>query len=275
MTRASGPPSPWSDLDRPPLSGVALNRALVDFGGWRRVDVVASTGSTNADVASAARAGEAAGLVLIAEAQDSGRGRLDRRWEAPPRSSVLLSALLRPTAPPSTWPLLPFVAGLAVVEAVRAVSGVTADLKWPNDVMHDGRKLGGILVEVTDGAVVVGIGVNVSLRPDELPTDVATSIAVAGGKTDREALTKEILRALRRRYDTWSSARGAPDAVLPAYREVCRTIGREVRITMPTGVAVTGTAAEVDDGGRLVIVAPDGTRTSLSVGDVVHVRPGG
>jgi len=233
---------------------------------------VASTGSTNVDLVAAAHAGEAAGLVLVAEEQRAGRGRLDRRWEAPARSALLLSALLRPTPAPSTWNLLPFVAGVAVAEAVRAVARVDAVLKWPNDVMVAGRKLGGILVQAADSAVVVGIGVNVSVRVDELPVPTATSIAIEGGVADREALTKEVLRALRRRYDRWSAARGAAEGVLPAYREICATIGRDVRVELPAGEAVEGRAVEVDDLGRLVVTTGDGEQR-FSVGDVLHVRP--
>jgi len=265
-------PSPWTDLDRPPLSAARLRRALVDHGGWRRIDVLGSTGSTNADVAAAARNGEAAGLVVVAEEQRSGRGRLDRRWEAPPRSALLLSALLRPAAPPATWTLLPFVVGVAVAEAVRAVGDVPATLKWPNDVLVGEAKIGGILAEAVDSAVVVGIGVNVSIRPDELPVGTATSLAIAGGATDREALAKEVLRALGRRYDDWTAAGGAAAAILPAYRAICATIGRDVRVELPTGGPAVGRAAEVDDVGRLVVVSPDGDRRAFSVGDVVHVR---
>lgn len=267
-------PSPWTDLDRPPLSAARLQRALVEPGGWRRVDVVSATESTNADVVAAARAGEPAGLVVVAEEQRAGRGRLDRRWEAPPRAAVLLSVLLRPTPPPSAWLLLPLVAGLAVVEATRAVAHVPATLKWPNDVMAGADKLGGILVQSVDSAVVVGIGLNVSLRADELPVPTATSLALVGGVIDREALTKEVLRALRRRYDDWTTARGAAESVLPAYREVCDTIGRDVRVELPMGDNVNGRARSVDDIGRLVVDLDDGTTREFTVGDVVHVRSG-
>jgi BirA family biotin operon repressor/biotin-[acetyl-CoA-carboxylase] ligase len=266
------PASPWSDLDRPPLSAARLRRAVLDSGIWREVDVVESTQSTNADIAARARAGEPAGLVLFAEEQTAGRGRLDRRWEAPARSSLLMSCLLRPTPPPNTWTLLPFVCGVAVVEAVRAVAGVTADLKWPNDVLADGRKLGGILVERVDTAVVVGVGLNVCVRPDELPVPAATSIALAGGVADREMLGKEVLRALARRYTTWAAAHGAPDAILPAYREICATIGRVVTVHLPGGDRVSGRVDRVDDTGRLVVIAADGVEQALSAGDVVHVR---
>jgi BirA family biotin operon repressor/biotin-[acetyl-CoA-carboxylase] ligase len=266
------PASPWSDLDRPPLSAVRLRRAAVDSGLWRDVEVVERTQSTNADIGARARAGEAAGLVLFAEEQSAGRGRLDRRWEAPARSSLLLSCLLRPAPPTGTWTLLPFVCGVAVAEAVRAVGGLDADLKWPNDVLVGGRKLGGILVERVESAVVLGIGVNVSLRDSELPVPGATSVALAGGVADREMLGKEVLRALARRYATWSDADGAPEAILPAYREICATIGRVVTVHLPGGEQVSGRVAAVDDGGRLVLVRPDGAQSAVSAGDVVHVR---
>jgi BirA family transcriptional regulator, biotin operon repressor / biotin---[acetyl-CoA-carboxylase] ligase len=256
------------------LSAARLRRALVAAGGWRDLDVVARTASTNADLAARARAGEAAGAVLLAEEQTAGRGRLDRSWVAPPRSSVLLSVLLRPASPPTTWTMLPFVAGVAVAEAVRSVSKLQAALKWPNDVLVDGRKLGGILVERVDTAVVVGIGVNVSVREAELPVPTATSVALAGGVADREVLAIEVLRAFARRYDAWRQADGAPSAILPVYREICATIGWTVTVQLPGGDDVHGMVTAVDDVGRLVVLSADGA-TAVSAGDVVHVRPAG
>src|SRR2546427_7481658 len=141
--------SPYTRLDRPPLRAAALRRALVVPGGlWTDLRVVAQTGSTNADVAAAARNGAAEGLVVTAEWQSSGRGRLDRRWTLPPRAGLAVSALLRPTGiPPSRLGWLPLLAGVALVEAVRRVSEVDAVLKWPNDLLVDARKCAGILAE--------------------------------------------------------------------------------------------------------------------------------
>lgn len=267
-------PSPWSDLDRPPLSAARLRRALVDGGTWRAVEVVERTESTNADLAAAARRGEPAGLVLLAEEQSSGRGRLDRRWDAPPRACILGSALLRPSPPPSTWPLIGLLAGVAVAEAIRSVGERPAVLKWPNDVLLSGHKVAGILTERVDGAVVVGIGVNVSVRASELPVPTATSLALDGGVADRESLAKETFRALARRLATWTDANGAPEAVLPAYREICDTIGREIVVELPGGTRMSARAEGVDDTGRLVVRrAADGGVEALSVGDVVHVTP--
>jgi BirA family transcriptional regulator, biotin operon repressor / biotin---[acetyl-CoA-carboxylase] ligase len=269
------PASQWSDLSRPPLSEARLRRALARDGTWRQIDVVEATESTNADVSAAARAGAAEGLVVIAEHQSAGRGRLDRQWESPPRAGLTLSVLLRPSVEMGMWGLIPLLAGLAVVEAVSAVAFVDAGLKWPNDVLVDERKLGGLLVELAGDAAVVGVGLNVSTREAELPIAAATSLLVAGGSTDREPLAKELLRALSRRYRVWSDADGASASVLPAYRERCETIGAKVELALPGGEVVRGTAVDVDDTGRLVVADDDtGDERAWLVGDITHVRKG-
>jgi BirA family transcriptional regulator, biotin operon repressor / biotin---[acetyl-CoA-carboxylase] ligase len=269
-------PGRWTDLDRPPLSAARLRAVLRDGGLWREIRVVEETTSTNADVRAAAERGEAEGLVVIAERQSSGRGRLDRQWESPPRAGMLMSLLLRPKVAAARLPLLPLLTGIAVVEAVRVVAELPAKVKWPNDVLIDGRKLGGILVERTpDGAVVVGIGVNASTRMEELPVPTATSIQIAGGVPDRESLVKETLRAFDRRYAGFTQSAGAPESVLPAYREVCETIGREVEVRLPDGESARGMAVTVDDGGMLVMRGADGAERAWSAGDVVHVRAEG
>lgn len=266
-------PGPWSDLSRPPLSAVRLMRSFDGDPMWREIRVVPMTTSTNADVAAAARDGATDGLVVIAEQQSAGRGRLDRSWQSPARAAVLLSVLLRPRVGQAHWPLLSLVAGLAAVEALISVGGVDARLKWPNDVMVDGLKLGGILAERVDDAIVVGLGINVSTRRDELPVDNATSLALVGGSTDREILLKETLRALSRRYAAWHDTGGAPARVMPAYRERCETIGQHVELHLPGGDVVCGLAAGVDDGGQLLLRDDaTGAERAWLVGDVTHVR---
>lgn len=264
----------WSDLERPPLRQQALARALVVEGGlWRELRVVARTGSTNADVLAAARAGARQGLVVIAEEQTSGRGRLGRTWSAPPRSALTFSVLLRP--PPhvarARWAWLPLLTGLAVVDALGGVCEVDAQLKWPNDVLVDGRKLAGVLAEATADAVVVGVGLNVSLRTDELPVPTATSLALAGAATvDRDTVLRAALRALQRRYLQWCDSAGAGD--LPTdYRSVCVTIGGQVRVELPGDRVVNGLAVSVDDDGQLVVRGDDGEVIAVAAGDVVHV----
>lgn len=234
--------------------------------------VVEQTASTNADVRAAAEAGEPEGLVVVAEHQTTGRGRLERSWESPPRAGVLMSVLLRPDVAPAALPLLPLLAGLAVVEGVRSVATLPATLKWPNDVLVDGRKLGGLLVERISDAVVVGMGINVSTRAEELPITTATSVMLAGGVADRESLVKEVLRAFERRYAEFVATRGAAASVLPAYRDVCETIGHRVTVQVAGGPVAAGIAVAVDDGGMLVVRDDAGVERAWSAGDVVHVR---
>src|SRR5450759_2046760 len=169
--RIPAPPLDVPSLDAAPLDAAALCRAVVRPGGlWRAVEVTAVTGSTNADLLARAAGGAPEGLVLAAEEQRAGRGRMGRAWVAPPRAALTFSLLVRPrTVPPARRGWLPLLAGVAVASAVHAVANVDARLKWPNDVLVGPAKLGGILAEAAGDAVVVGIGLNVSTEPGELP----------------------------------------------------------------------------------------------------------
>ncbi|AUH40971.1 biotin--[acetyl-CoA-carboxylase] ligase [Streptomyces sp. CMB-StM0423] len=276
--------SRWSDLDRPPLNADALRRALVRTGGlWTSLDVVEATGSTNADLAARAREGAAEGAVLVAEEQTAGRGRLERRWSAPPRSGLFFSVLLRPEGVPvSRWGWLPLLAGVAVATALPRAAGVDTALKWPNDVLvtveGEERKAGGILVErpdATSESVVLGIGINVTLRAGELPVPQAGSLALAGAKvTDRDPLLRAMLRSLERWYGNWRTAGGDPAGarLQETYAAGCATLGRQVRAELPGGTAVTGEAVAVDGDGRLVLATAAGLAEPVSAGDVVHLR---
>jgi BirA family biotin operon repressor/biotin-[acetyl-CoA-carboxylase] ligase len=275
------PGSPYADLDRPPLVPRALERALVVPGGlWRRIDVRTETGSTNADAAEAAAQGEAEGLVVVAEQQRSGRGRRDRQWVSPPRAGLTLSVLLRPgpAVPQRTWGWLPLLAGVALQEAVQQRAELDASLKWPNDLLVGDAKCAGILAEVAGDAVVVGIGLNVTTRADELPATTglpATSLRLAGAQaTDRDPLLRALLRGLARWYEGWREAGGDAEmcGLLGAYRKACATIGRDVTVHLPTGAAMAGTATTVDADGQLVIRTDDGGESRVSAGDVLHVR---
>jgi BirA family biotin operon repressor/biotin-[acetyl-CoA-carboxylase] ligase len=267
----------WLDLDRPPLREQDLRRALTEGpdAPWAALDVVGETGSTNADLAQRARDGAPDRSVLVAEHQSAGRGRRDRVWESPPRAGIAVSVLLRPAVPPSRWAWLGMLAALAVTDALRTDCGLDAVLKWPNDVLVDGRKIAGLLsVTAPPDGVVVGIGLNVSQTADELPVPTATSLRLAGSAvTDRDPVLRAVLRRLARRYDAWLAAGGS--GVAPAYRERCDTIGRAVRVELPDG-AVEGRADGVDDDGRLLVLPAGADRPlALSVGDVVHIRPAG
>jgi BirA family biotin operon repressor/biotin-[acetyl-CoA-carboxylase] ligase len=268
-----------TDLARPPLRVDALRRALVaPHGPYTALDVVTEIGSTNAELAAAARAGAADRTVLVAEHQTAGRGRAGRGWTAPPRSGLALSVLLRPRpVPQSRWGWLPLLAGVALGEIVAELGAVEVAVKWPNDLLlgPQRRKAAGILAEVCGEAVVLGLGLNVSLQPDELPVPHATSLRMEGSEcTDREALLRALLCRLDAVERRWRDARG--DAVASglrdAYRRCCATLGRQVRVELPAGQQPSGLAVDVDAEGRLVIDT-GGARRALSAGDVTHLRP--
>jgi BirA family biotin operon repressor/biotin-[acetyl-CoA-carboxylase] ligase len=228
-------------------------------------------------VAERARDGEDEGLVVVAEHQTAGRGRLDRSWETPARAALTFSVLLRPSVPDARWPWLPPLAGLAVTDGVVAAGGPPCELKWPNDMQYDGLKLGGILVERLDtdagAAAVLGIGVNVSTRRHELPVETATSLVLAGMlNPDRSRLLVEMLAALGVRYDSWVLAGGdAAAGLAEQYAARCDTVGRRVRVHVPGGEVIEGRAAGLDADGGLLLDA-GGRSVALSAGDVEHVR---
>lgn len=258
---------------------MTASRALLDVDrlgrqlptGWS-LQVVAETGSTNADLLAAAEAGAPDRTVLAAEVQTAGRGRLDRSWQSPAGAGLTVSVLLRPTTPTETWGWLPLLAGLALARTVDA------ELKWPNDVLlgPDGLKLAGILAQSSSGAVVVGLGVNVSTTADELPVSTATSLVLQGNSvTDRGEVLVRLIEALDAELARWQAADG--DAVAAGlatdYRARCVTIGSAVRVERPSG-ALLGRAVAVDDTGRLLVQSDAGGEpVAVSAGDVTHVRP--
>jgi BirA family transcriptional regulator, biotin operon repressor / biotin---[acetyl-CoA-carboxylase] ligase len=261
-------------VSRPGLDAGALREAVLAPGGlWRDVRVVGETGSTNADLLAAARDGAAEGLVLVAEAQTAGRGRMGRSWVSPPRTALTFSVLLRPArvpAPRRGW--LPLLAGVAIASSLRATAPADAMLKWPNDVLAGGAKLAGILAEQAAGAIVVGAGVNVSATPGELPG--ATSLALLGASClDRARLLAGMLAEIERWYLNWAGHAGdaGVSGLRAEYLLLCATLGRQVRVSMPGDRVVCGEAADVDHDGRLV-VATAGGPVPVTAGDVIHVR---
>lgn len=221
--------------------------------GWS-VAHVATTGSTNADLLAALDAGTAgARSVLVADHQSAGRGRLDRRWDAPAGTNLLVSIAIAPVpTPPATATQR---IGLAAVAAARRFRpDARIGLKWPNDVMLDGAKLAGILAQrsSTVDAVVVGIGLNVGWAPD--------GAAALGAGSPADVLG-ELLAAL----DV------LPDDIGDLYRRDLLTLGAAVRVELPDGTAVDGVASDVDEVGRLIVDTSDGVRV-FDVGDIVHAR---
>jgi BirA family biotin operon repressor/biotin-[acetyl-CoA-carboxylase] ligase len=269
-----------------------------ELAGSRLSDVhwVAETESTNNDVMALARDGAGEGVVVVADHQTGGRGRQGRRWVAPAGSSLLVSVLLRP--PARLAGAVGITAAVALAEAVEATTGCVAGLKWPNDLVVDGRKLAGILAEAdwppgitASGGwrspaphdrlpVVVGMGLNVNWsRPGapggEVPDDVA-EVATAldqlvGAEVDRVGLLVALLRQLDLRYTSLVQARSTA-AVLDLWRQRSATLGQRVRIDLGAD-DVEGTAVDVTDEGHLVVETLEGPRRTFAAGDVVHLRP--
>ncbi len=289
--------SRWEDLDRPPLRVEALRRVLVaPAGPLGRLEVVEQIGSTNADLALASVQGEQQWpdwSVLVAEHQQAGRGRLGRGWQTPARSSLTFSVLLRPREVPlARWSWLPLLAGVAVVRALRSTAGLPAGLKWPNDVLvpsgqgvasgpgsrvHGARKVAGILSEVVagQGAAVLGIGLNVTSTLAELPGGTATSLRLCGSaSTDRDTLLRAVLRELVQQVGAWRAADGdaVASGLAAATRELCLTLGMQVRVEMPGHAALLGTAEGIDDDGRLLVRVSSTELVPVAAGDVLHVR---
>jgi BirA family transcriptional regulator, biotin operon repressor / biotin---[acetyl-CoA-carboxylase] ligase len=240
-------------------------------GRFRQIRWFAELDSTNRYALEQARRGVPEGLVVVADHQSAGRGRLGRTWTAPPGASLLVSVLLRPAAVEATRVTL--AAGLALVDAVAVVAGVTAGLKWPNDLVVGERKLAGILAEAELGsgapAVVVGIGCNVNWEsiPDEL-AEIATACNLeAGHAVDRDALLDALLEHLDERL----AALGSP-ALLADYRSRSSTLGQRVRVETPAAVVV-GTAVDVGTGGELLVRDDAGVVHPIRAGDVVRLRP--
>jgi BirA family biotin operon repressor/biotin-[acetyl-CoA-carboxylase] ligase len=265
-----------------PLDQQALRQELLRPGSlWRRLDVVAETGSTNADLADLARAGVEGGSVLIVDYQAAGRGRQGRVWTAPPGSGIAMSVLLRPNGvSASRWTWLPLIAGLAVVEGLRRASGVPATVKWPNDVLVGERKICGILAERVETAIgaacVVGIGINVGLGADQLPVPTATSLAILAAEDPgvvvppRNQLIATVLAAFELLYLRWEEPEAQPSLVA-AYLERSATIGSRVRVLLAGGREVEGLAESIDPDGRLVLRTAN-SREVLSAGDVTNLR---
>lgn len=215
--------------------------------------------------------------VLATASQTAGRGRLGRVWVAPPGKTLAASTLIDVDgieADAVGWVSL--IAGVAIARSVRALvpESVEVAVKWPNDVLLDGRKVSGILAErLADGRVIIGTGINLSLTVEELPTPTSTSLAVVGAEPDPDAVLAGYLVELAELVDAFRAARGDATAsgIRSAVLTECGTIGRQVSVERPGIAAVSGVAVDIDDAGRLVVDV-DGARSALAVGDVTHLR---
>lgn len=250
------------------MAETVRSRVLRDGMPWRRLSLLDTVDSTNAELR---RTGDL-GDIVVAERQSAGRGRLGRTWETTPGTSLAVSVLV--PIPPSRPGWVPLLTGLATARAITRVTGLDVALKWPNDVLapsDEDRKVAGILCELTPRGIIIGVGINVDHRRDELPVDTATSLRLAGAsERDRTDLLVAHLDELARVLAAAHGEKGR-SAAIAAYRQSCSTIAREIDLHS-AGTVARVLASGVDDEGRLVVT--DGSRSwAVAAGDVTHVRP--
>ena len=243
------------------------------------VEHVETTGSSNADLMARARRADD-GTVLVTDHQTAGRGRLGRRWDAPPGANLLVSVLVRPDWPPENHPLVTPALAVATVDALAGM-GVPAAVKWPNDLVVEGGpapgKMAGILAEYSGGppaAVIIGLGLNLAwpTAGDDAPPG-ATSLRACGHTVDRWDLLAVLLAVFDAQLVDLAAV-GGPDRLREAHLGRSATVGRRVRAETATGL-VEGTAVDIAADGSL-LVRPDGTADNLvqvAAGDVTHLKP--
>lgn len=215
-----------------------------------------------------AREGAGEGTLVFAARQQQGRGRLGRTWESP-EGGVYFSLILRPARSPEEIPQLSLVAGLAAAEAIREVTGLSASIRWPNDLLLEERKVAGILIEAKEPAVVLGVGINVTTQPTVLP-ETATSLAAWGAACDPYGLAAGVCRRFEGWYDGWSANGFGP--IREALRPWLSHLGEVVRVTRGTAHQVEGQALDVDEAGRLLLRLESGAIRSFDAGEVTFLR---
>ncbi|NMI07076.1 biotin--[acetyl-CoA-carboxylase] ligase [Paenibacillus sp. SZ31] len=256
------------------IDATALQLALDTTVFGRKAILLTSTLSTQGDVLKLAEQGQAEGAVVIAEEQTGGRGRFGRKWFSPPGKGIWMSVLLRPDLPLQHTPQLTLLAGVAVCRAVRACTGADAGIKWPNDLLIDGRKVCGILLESTveDHEVrycIAGIGVDVNFDSEDYPEDlttIATSLKMETGKpVDRTQLTAAILTELEQLYFLYQKEGFGVISAL--WEALSVSMNREITVTNPHGV-IEGNAIGLDPSGALIVEKRDGERALVISGEI-------
>lgn len=236
-----------------------------------------TAGSTNAlamDLADTT----AEGVVILADNQTSGKGRLGRTWWSPPGQNIAMSILLKPRIAPSEVTLLTVMSAVACADAIRKTTGLSAAIKWPNDLMVSGRKIGGILTElrVADKRItraVVGIGINVNSDRAQLPEEIretATSVRIeTGSAIAREELISGVLNEVDRRYEILRC--GEKPVLLEEWKSLSSTLGKKVSVVIGDRI-LHGDAESIDDEGRLVLRLASGESEKIHSGDLTVLR---
>jgi len=243
------------------LDSSIINAALTQY--WR-VSVVELTESTQSDLVALVGQGiSRAGDVIAAEYQSAGRGRLDRSFDAPMSTALLFSFYLEPQRNRNEWGWIPLLAGASVAQVLAQFG---AQVKWPNDVLIKEKKVAGLIVEMTEKGLIVGVGINVAMQESELPVSTATSLLLEGARNlTRNKLLIEFLERFEGNFSLWDQG---DDEIIDSYRALSATIGREVRVEYPDGRVEIALAQSLSSRGELIL----DSGSCVQAGDVVHLR---
>lgn len=245
---------------------------------WKKIICYESVDSTNEFAMALSLKSPESRTVIIADSQAEGRGRLGRVWVSPPGRNIYMSAVLVPEIAPRDVTFLTVAAALASASALRSKTDLIANIKWPNDLMVRGKKIGGILTELRSGHdkinfAVVGIGINVNSGGEDFPQElehIATSVKEETGRYySRSGIIAEVLNELEQQYKKLINEGRFP--LLEEWRRLSSTIGKRVRITLCTEV-LSGLAEEIDEEGMLVLKLASGERRRISAGDLTELR---
>jgi len=253
-----------TDTPRPPLDSLQISEKISQY--WR-VSVLEVTGSTQVDLLERAQRLEArSGDVLATNYQSDGRGRLDRKFEAPASSALLFSFYIEPKRDQSEWSFLPLITGLSASFALAAVDPqVLTTLKWPNDVLINELKVGGVIASVAGKGIVIGVGLNVEMNESELPVAHATSLSLNNFRQlNRNRILASFLNVFQDLLQRWEDG----EDLRHLYCERCSSIGLKIAAHFPDGGQKNGKAVSVSPNGELIL--EDGSR--VTVGDIVHLR---
>lgn len=260
------------------LTALELSPLLGTHDLGRVIHAFETIGSTNEHAFKLAQEGAFHGEIVVAEHQTAGRGRRGRQWVSPARKNLYFSAILRPELPPQRAPELTLVAAVALAETLTE-AGVDARIKWPNDVQVGGKKIAGILTELSADAervhfVILGVGVNLNLRASELPEELlstATSLWEARGeKVPRALFAAALWTRLEEWLDRHADAGFAP--VRERWKALSSTLGQEVLVRSERR-ELRGVAEDIDESGALILRTSDGALERILAGDVEQLRP--
>ena len=251
------------EMVREALNESAMNATL--RGSYWRVSVFQSVTSTQTELATKVNLQH--GDVFVTEFQSAGRGRLDRTFEATKSSALLFSLYLELNRPKFEWSVIPLLTGISLLTTLKSLDqNVNFNLKWPNDLLIEEKKVAGVLVEARENGVIIGIGLNVEMENSQLPVANATSLALAKfGELDRNVILPELLRNLQATFELWESGSSMP---LEQYRELSSTIGQEVEVHLPSGERLKSQAVDINEIGELRLASG----VLVNVGDVIHLR---